>query len=260
MADLREPVECFNESKEMIVAIATDKIVNNNMPYDEAMQEGRRVEALVKKFFNELAKSDIDQQFLTSIATRAGAFAYCVAVMDSYVKINQNDSEKYLLLKKEGYKVRSKILKILEYVFRNDPSLLLTLATIREGRGDLDMIRDNLSVFKLGENYRDRLLKANVDFSLFEQANSLYKELFNLTAQLDIDPKMVNESKVLCAKAWTYLWQALTEIYQAGRIVFMDQPEIEELFYIDYRQEIAKMKPAEDDSKKAVKEEEMVTA
>jgi hypothetical protein len=104
------------------------------------------------------------------------------------------------------------------------------------------MFRDNLSLYKFGDDNRDRLKKANVDFTLIDRANFLYKELFNLTAQLDIDPKQIEESKRVYAKAWTYLWEAMKEIYLAGRIVFIDQPEIEELFYIDYRQNLARMR------------------
>jgi hypothetical protein len=240
MSDLRTPVECFTESKESIMAIPNDKHTVMNMPIEEAMQEGRRVAALVEKFYDTLINTDINPELLKSIFTRAGAFAYCVSVMDSYVKIGEDHSEKYKLLKKEGYAVRSRIVAIFEYVFRNDSTVLATLNTIREGRGDFDMIRDNLAFFKLGSNYKDRLSQAKVDFSIIDRANSLYQELADLTAELDIDPEKIEESKLICAKAYTYLWEAVSEIYLAGRFAFFDQPEIEELFYSDYRQKIAK--------------------
>lgn len=37
-------------------------------------------------------------------------------------------------------------------------------------------------------------------------------------------------------------WEALMEIYAAGRFVFGEKPEIKELFYIDCRQEIGKIR------------------
>jgi hypothetical protein len=229
------------------------------MPPDEAMQEGRRIVALVEKYHDQLCKSDIDPALLSSISTRAGAFSYCVAVMDSFVKISETNYKRYQTLKKEGYAVRAKILKIYEYVFRNDEPVLTTMKGIREGRGDLDMFRDNLSLYKFGDDHRERLIKANVDFTLIDRASYLYNELFNLTAQLDIDPKKIEESKRVYAKAWTYLSEAMKEIYLAGRIVFMDQPEIEELFYSDYWQKVAKRRE-ENKTQQETESKEPVTA
>lgn len=246
MADLMDPLACYNKAKDRIMAIPNDKHAVMNMPIDEGMQEGKRVAAVVEKYGDKLAQSDIDPEYLRSVSTRAGAFAYSVAQMDAFVKVGQNNFEKYQAMKKEGYALRARIMDKYEYAFRKDPAVLTTLATIREGRGDLDMIRDLLSLHKLGTDCRDRVGQAKVDFSLIERAHVLYKELSNLTSDLDIDPKRVEESKRICSKAWTYLWEALDEIYLAGRFVFDDQPEIEELFYIDYRQKIAKKAAAQD--------------
>jgi hypothetical protein len=240
MADLKGPLDCFNESKDKILAVSNDNLAKLNLPIEEAMQEGRRVEALVGKYSSELSRSDINPKYLETISVRAGAFAYTVATMDSSVKVGQDHYEKYQELKKEGYTVRKRINSDFRYVFRKDQTVLDTLDVIGEGKGDFDMIRDLLSLYKLSCDYRTRIQSANVDLTIIDSTDRIYKELFNLTAQLDIDPKKVEESKQLCMKAWTYLWEAMDEIYQAGRFVFFTQPEIEELFYIDYLQQMAK--------------------
>lgn len=257
MADTKEPKECFEESKEKIQSIPAEKIVTMNMPLDEAMQEGRRVEALTSKYFNELSKSDINPDLLKSISVRVGAFAYTVALMDSLVKIEQSHSEKFQLLKKEGYATRKQIVSILRYVFRNDKAVLNAIDKINKGKGDLDMIRDLLSSRQLCNDYISRLQEANVDLTILDRADSLYNELSKLVAQLDIDPDKVNESRTLCMKTWTYLWEAMDEIYQAGRFVFFSQPQIEELFYIDYLQMKAKLRNTESKEKETVKENSM---
>lgn len=236
MADLREPVDCFDQLKEKIASIPDNQIAVLNMPLEEAMQESRRVAALVDMHRDDLSRADIDIEYLNTVSTRAGAFAYCVSVMDSLVKIKQSHKEQYQALKKEGYALRSNTLKDYEYLFRKNPDVLSAIRNIREGRGDLDMIRDLLSVYRLGTDHRERLAKANYNFTQLERADSLYKELLNLNSQLDTDPKKVEETKLTCMKAWSYLWEALDEIYQAGRYVFRHQPEIEEFFYIDYHQ------------------------
>lgn len=89
-------------------------------------------------------------------------------------------------------------------------------------------------------NNKDRLSKARVDQSLIEKSLQLYKELSQLTAKLDIDPKRIDEAKKMCNRAWTYLWESMKEIYAAGKYVFFKEPEIQELFYIDYYQNMGK--------------------
>jgi len=44
----------------------------------------------------------------------------------------------------------------------------------------------------------------------------------------------------MCNRAWTYLWESMKEIYAAGKYVFFKEPEIQELFYIDYYQNMGK--------------------
>ena len=66
-----------------------------------------------------------------------------------------------------------------------------------------------------------------------------YTDLFNFSAQRDIDPEKVSGTKLLCIKAWAFLWHALEEIYAAGRYVFYNDAKVEELFYMDYWQKIS---------------------
>lgn len=242
MAEDKTPSQCFEEVKDDILAIPDDAIAYSKMPYEEAMQEGQRVSALVEKYHDNLIKSDINPALLDTIGTRSGAFAHSVAVMDSFVKISESHIEIYQKKKKEGYEIRRRLLETLEYVFRFDKAVLDILDNIKNGAGDLDMIRDLNSIHLLCKNNQDRLTKAHVEQSLIDQALEYYTELSQLTAQIDIDPKRINEAKQVCAKAWTYLWEAMTEIYAAGRYVFYDEPDIQELFYIDYYQRIRKIR------------------
>jgi hypothetical protein len=89
-------------------------------------------------------------------------------------------------------------------------------------------------------NNLDRLLNAHIDKTYIDQAEQYYKELSQLIAKIDIDPKKVDQARLMCWKAWTYIWEAMKEIYSAGRFVFYDEPEIEEFFYIDFYQEAQK--------------------
>lgn len=244
MADQRNPVDCFKELEKQIVSIPQSQIEILNIPLSEAMQEGRRVEALVDKHHDELLRSDIDPALLDSIGTRAGAFSYCITVFESQVNVEKNNMAKFQELKREGYALRKRISDTLSYIFRNDSNTLSVLDKIARGRGDLEMIRDLLSYYTICMEHRERLRTAYIDETMVDRLNTLYKELFSMAAMIDIDPEKESKGKLLCWQAWTFLWEAMSEIYAAGRYVFSQQPEIEELYYMDYRQEIAKKRLA----------------
>ena len=231
MTGYTNTVDCFNEVRSSIMAIPDDRLASMDMSYEESMQEGYRGVELAEKYYDQLKLSDIDTRYLDDIAIRAGAFAYSVSAMDSLIKVGEENQNRYLALKRDGYRVRERLLQDFCYVFRKNHLLITTLEKIRTGRGDLEMMRDILALYRLGETYKDRIIKANVDYSRVIYANQVYKELSQLTSELDIEPEKVKEAKDICARVWSYLWEALEEIYCAGRFVFADQPQTERLFY-----------------------------
>lgn len=256
MVNQKTPKECFQELEADLMAIAENVIVFNTMPYEVATQEGLRMSALAEKYHDQLIKSDIDPAYLDTIYERAGAFAYCVAVMDSFVKVSQNHKEIYIIKKKEGYELRRRLLDTLEYVFRFDNTIPSAIENIKRGAGDLDMIRDLNAIHLLCTENLDRLIKAHVDQSLIDMAQQYFKELSQLTAKIDIDPKKISEARLMCGRAWTYLWEAMKEIYAAGRFVFYSEPDILELFYIDYYQRMGKISTKNTEDKEAIPEKE----
>lgn len=247
MAD-KTPAECFQELKEPILAVKDDELATMNLTYPEATQEGYRVAGLVEKYGDQLINSDIDPVYLQTIQLRAGAFAYTVAAVDSYVKIQESNYELYQDTKAKGYTVRRRLLDDYSYIFRNNKHVLEALDRIRNGSGDLDLSIDLLSASELGTENRERLEQAHADFSKVELAAKLHQDLSSLCVKLDLDPKKTNEAKLTCRKAWTCLFEAMDEIYKAGRYVFSEQPDIEELFYNDYLQKRSKMATKKDNA------------
>ncbi len=236
----KSPEEHYNEELATIMAIPDDKHAHLNMPPEVAMQEGKRVAALSVKYKSELSETEIDPALLDSVEARAEAYAYSVAACDIYQSAGPALKEKYQEAKRKAYALRTKLLKSLEYLFRQDPNTLERIAVIRSGKGDGDLHKDMLSCHKLCKEKEEFLAATNFDMALAQQAVALWEEMAHLDSEADINPERVNEAKRICAKAWTYLHEALDEIYAAGRYRFMDEPEVEELFYRDYIQELRK--------------------
>lgn len=241
MAEFKDPAVCFKEEESAVRAIEKKDFAHKTMPDHEAMQEGRRVEALYYKYNDHIRKnSDIDTVLLDSLPNRVGAYAYCVANVEAMLELGESTRERFLVLKKKGYEIRRESLRRIEYIFRKDDHILEAVKRIKEGRGDLEMIKDNNSIYSLLCENKERAIEGNYPWELAEQQNKVYKELCTVTAQLDINPEKLEASEILCKQAWTYLWTALDEFYQAGQIAFYHDPDIEELFYVDYFQRFGK--------------------
>jgi hypothetical protein len=112
------------------------------------------------------------------------------------------------------------------------------------------MIKDLNTLHLLCENNLERILKTDIDKSHIDMVLKYYTELSNLVALIDIDPKKTRDSKLICAKAWTHLWEAMNEIYTVGRHAFCDEPETQELFFIDFFQRIVNSRWKETKKKK----------
>jgi hypothetical protein len=249
----KNPQEHYAQLSETLSAIGREDFVHMNLSYDEAVQEGYRIAALAEKYLPQLSLSDIKSELLDSIYCRAAAFAHCVATMESFIQEGISDMQLWQQKKTQGYAVRTELYETLSYIFRNNPQIQDIVAQIRQGKGDLDLIMDLLSYYNLCQQHRPRLQQGNAPMATIDEALTLHNDLRHLAADLKINPEKINEAKLQCLQAYSYLQQATSEIYQAGRFVFRNEPEIKELFYAEHLKQ-----RAETSQRRDIKEEQEV--
>jgi hypothetical protein len=159
-----------------------------------------------------------------------------VSLRETFIKGDSNDWNLWLSTKKEGYDLRRVLFVKLDYAFRDNDALLKRVEDIKKGRGDLDLIKDHLSCHTIYTQNADLIKDAKVDVALFERALQIHKTLGKLIVTLGINVEKLESAESYSALAWTYFMKAATEVYKAGRCVFVSEPQIEELFYIDFLQ------------------------
>jgi hypothetical protein len=243
MPAVKTPEEYFLEAQPTLSTIKPEDYQPMNMPEEQAMQEGARTGALVDKYGELLVEqSDINPAFIASYFTRAGAYSYTVAAYETNIDVADANKEEYDRLKREMIDLRRKCLGIFDYVFRRegDHHVRGVIDEIKVGYGVIEGIKDMLSISNVAKEQRERLEQAKADMALFERALELHMRMSYLGGAISTSPERINAAKDMCAKAWTWLWEAIDEIFAAGRYVFMDQPDIQELFYVDYLQKVAK--------------------
>jgi hypothetical protein len=233
----KSPEQYFNELKAPIEAVAAEKQTPNNMPPDQATHEARRIAGVAVKYDSRLRnESNIKPELLDTIVARAEAFAYTVSLRETYLKGGSNDWDLWLSTKKEGYELRRVLFVKQDYAFRNNNALLARVEEIKKGRGDLDLIKDLLSCHTIYTQNADLVKDAKVDVALFERALQIHKTLGQLIVTLGINVEKLELAETYSAYAWTYFMKAASEVYKTGRCVFVSEPQIEELFYIDFLQ------------------------
>lgn len=224
----------YNELLPAISSIPDEKTVTNSMPIDEAVAEAERVGALIKQFNAILRNTGIQAVYLDTLAKRIGAFVWSAAVVQSLVETETTATTEWNTRKSEGVEVRRVLIRSFQYAFRNNPELLESVQLIIDGKGNRDLLLDLLSCSKLGKSNIDLLSKINADVTLLDRAATLYTELSDIFARMTIDPVKHKKAESIYNKAWTYLKEAMDEIYVAGRYAFDESDERHGLFYNDY--------------------------
>ena len=224
----------YNELLPDILSVSDEKVVTNFMPNDEAAAEAERVGVLCKQFNAILRNTGIDSIYIDTLAKRIGAFVWSAAVVESLLATETTADKEWTIRKPAGVEVRRLLIRDFLYAFRKNQELLDCVQQIIDGKGNRDLLLDILSCSKLGKGNIPLLNKINADVTLLDKAASLYTELSDIFARMTIDPKTHKKAVSIYNKAWTYLKEALDEIYEAGRFAFDEKDERHSLFYSDY--------------------------
>lgn len=257
MGDLNTDLEAaYNELLPKLLSIPDSQTVYCPIPTEEAVADAEKVGVLIKQDDEVLRKTGINQEYLDSYPKRLSAFVWSAAVIQQIKNTECTAAKEWEQRKPEGVEVRRILLRTFQYAFRNDPDLLISVKKIIEGRGNRDFLLDLVSCSKLGKANIEQLKNVNADLSLLDRADSLYPELSDIFARMIIDPEKHKKNESIYNKAWTYLKEAIDEIYAAGRYAFDETNDRHQLYYSDYHKRLAKA--AQD--KKASEKAELVSA
>ncbi len=222
------------------VISALTKYTIPSMPPEEAVGEASRVNVLIKEDRANLDRSGTEPHYLDSFEARAGAMSWSAAQMITCINTESTAKKEWVAMQSEVEKVRKGLLKALTRALRKDKDLSDAVKRIKERKGNLDQVFDFLSMSKLAQENKEKLQAVYADLSLIERSSELYIKLSDIYSRMVIDPKKLDEAKVIYYKAWTYLKEALDEVYEAGRYVFDEDDPRHALYYSDYHVRLGK--------------------
>jgi len=215
------------------ISAITDYVVPK-IPPEEIVGEANRVNALIKEDRTKLERSGIELHYLDSFEERAGAMSWAAADLVTYINMESTAKKEWDALQPEADVVRRKLLKTLKRAFRKNKELSDAVERIKDGKGNLDQVFDFLSMSKLAQENKEMLEKVFADLSLIERSSELHAKLSDILSRMVTDPKKLDQAKVIFYKAWTYLNEALKEVYEAGQYVFDEDDPRHGFYYSDY--------------------------
>ncbi len=235
------------------------------MPVEEAVGEASRVLALIKEDRAKLERSGIELKYLDSFEARAGALTWSATQVVTYIEMGSSAKKEWGEMQPEADNLRRILLKTLTRAFRNDKELTDAVKRIREGQGSLDRVLDFLSMHKLAKENEEKLKAIFADPSLIEQASEFHTRLSETYSRMVINPEKLNEAKVIYYKAWTYLKEAINEVYEAGQYVFDEDDPKHVLYSSNYHMRLGQAsvkakKSMNETQQKSEMDKEMVDA
>ncbi len=234
-------------------AIPKKDVVACNMPPDEASMEVARVRKIAMRDSKVLVANGLEQKFIDVLSKGVGALIYALALLDAFISNAEHAAKLWLKRKPRGQFVRQELIAGFLWALRNDPHAVAAVEKVKEGKGNADLIGDLLSLNIIGSKKSEILKRHNVDLNLVKEAWELHMELQDLLIRRDVDPKKYAEINDIINRAYTYIKNAMDEIYMAGQWAFRHDAVIYPQYFNNYYRQIGKMpaKATDEDENKS---------
>ena len=235
--------ESFEKLRPVIEAIPDEKIVSPTMPPDDIIGEAEELLQTATEDRDLLVKGGLKSEYLDSFQDRIGAYAVAEAEFNAVAFAKSDANKEWKNLEPEAKEIKETLMHYMRFVFkRNKMSAeLKSLGEIAKGRGQRDLMLDLMDLHKLAQKHKELLPTVGMDLNLIDEANTMFEKLRSLLGELKTEPEEVETKKMLAKKAYTYLWDAVSNIREFGQFVFWKDEERLDLYRSDHYQRIGKM-------------------
>lgn len=227
-----------------------------SIPVDAYVQETENLFHWCQDDQEALTGKGMSWDLVTDLPARSGALREAESVWNTKRFTRQDAEKKWAEDSPGAYDLRDELLHEFRFAFRNDPVLLRKVNDINEGDSHADMIQDLNDLSVLGKTNFDLLTAIGLDMTVLDTAADKANEMASLYAEVTGDRIEYNAAKKIRDKAFTYLKQAVDEIYRFGQYVFWRNDERRKGYRSNYlRRKRRKEEPPAPTDPQAVNEE-----
>ncbi|MCU0286493.1 MAG: hypothetical protein MUF15_08835 [Acidobacteria bacterium] len=215
-------VECFQQKLDVIKAIPEDSLKTLYMPVKVYIQEAEDLHAWSQPDKDVLIGNGLSWELVDDIPIRCGVLKEAESLW-SVERNTQEEAEKLWAVQgPQAYELRDDLVHEFRFAYRNDEKLSAKVGTISGGTGHADMLQDLNDLAKLGKAYPEPLTKINFDMTILDEAAQKSFDLASLLATANGERADYSEAKRIRDQAFTYLKQAVDELYAHGQFAFAD--------------------------------------
>jgi len=212
-----------------------DKAVRRpDMPIEQAIKEGGIMATAAQEDTKPLNAANVVTVTINELGSSVAALRYAQAQFTAAIGEVKGASRKWNEEEPNAIKLRRDLLKTMTYALRKVLNATRTLAAIRKGSGNPDMLKDLSALVSLGRKYPAELKAVNYDLSQLDAAEAKTNMLNTIYSQAYIEKKTVEYTQ-LRDRAFTYMRMMMGEILDAAEYVFRDDPKRLDLYYSSYR-------------------------
>ena len=224
-------------------SLSRDDIVPFDMPEENVVTEGQSLAAAINEDKDTLLEYDLEDKYIQNLPPQLELFILVLAKFSLRFEQIETAKGTWPVKKKEGYVMRSDLYEIFMFIFRKNKDILETIADIRSGRGNEDMLFDLYKYYKLGKSNLDKIARAKLTEDDIEAINTLYRELSSMYADSKIEIE-TDETYLLLKKSFTILDETMSEIRDVGFFAFRDNPERQRRYVSDFHLEVGEKSSA----------------
>ncbi|MCP5102368.1 MAG: hypothetical protein GY950_03265 [bacterium] len=236
----------YDEKLAEITAITDEDVrIPGSIPVDVYVQEAENLYIWCQEDQAQLTAKGLDWVLVEDMAARSGALGRAQALWTRERNTREEAERLWRERSPLAYKLRNDLLRDFRFAYRKDDDLIKKVRAITDGASNADMIQDLNDLAALGEKHPDLLTATNFDLALLDQADQMADEMSALYAGAIAERAEYSEAKKIRDKAYTYLKEAVDEIYAFGRYLFRENDARRIGYRSSYLQQArSKQKPA----------------
>jgi hypothetical protein len=205
--------------EQQISAVTAETVNAPDRPVEVLAKEGEKLLNWVKYDKAGFDSVNFDWTIVDSLGQRIGAALHADAIWSNKRFQQQDSLKKFKALRLKAEKLRMDVLAALAYACFGMEDVERTIADIRQGDSNADLIMDLTRCYALLNQNIEHLKAIKFDLSVIEEVAKTAGELGELLGQSDSDKLLNSKEIVMRDKSFTYLKTAIDKIRVCGKFV-----------------------------------------
>lgn len=226
--------DAYERLMPLILELPKKSIQTPNLPAEEKVMEGKKLENLIERDRDPLLDSGLSPEYLDSFTDRLGAYEIAEANYIIYRNHAVGLEGKIKDLQEKIMEIRKVLLHYLSFLLKDNETEMAALEYIKDGRTLNNKVFDIQPLVVLANKHVEELESVKLDRSVINDAELLYEETSHIKGLFKSVPEQEEDVKDIRNRAYTYLNEAFVKIKKHAQFVFWQDEEKLKVYKSDF--------------------------